>query len=687
MFTYSTRTRTVLTFHRFRRKGWALFAALGREVRIGVLTAGTLISATPRLQAASAHLFTTTDDDAPVLTDTVPLSEALVSGTRVPLAAQQAARQVTTLTRDDIAAAGVTVVSDVFKLVAPIDVRQRGAFGIQQDISIDGGTFDQTALLINGISYLNAQTGHNVAQFPFTLDDIERIEVLDGAASRLFGSGAFSGAINIITRSHDNGGQASVQAGSYGTVMAQARHAQTFGSHWHSSLSAAVRRSDGVVRNGDFKGGNVFWQGNYEDAALRVQAQAGHVADDFGANTFYSPANNQQWEATRRTLVTLSAQTKGRVTLAPSFAWTRSTDHYQWIRGTHTAENFNCTDVYTLGLNGFGSWSLGRTALGVEMRSENLLSGNLGNPMPETQWVRIPGQDGIYYTKSAQRTNLDIYAEHNILLSHVTLSLGLLAERNSALDHRFRLFPGIDASWHPTQRWTIFASWNQSLRLPSFTELWYRSPTQEGNVGLRPERNTQWRIGANWAGDGITLSAKAHYSRGRDMIDWVMYSPDDVYHAAAYKLRAMGFAVSGEADLRRLIGPSSPLLRLTATYAWLNQQRKDDADVFRSNYTMNYLRHKLVVTLAHALPFGIEAHWTMRLNNRAGNYLVYDGTIPTDRLKKYGTYVLLDAKLQRAIGRVSLTATLENITARRYVDVAGVPQPGCLVLFGAAVRW
>ncbi len=683
-----------VTFRQFRRKGWALFAALGREVRIGVLSLSTLVFALPALSATPAHRLLPPASDAPESSDTVPLAEALVSASRSPLPVGVAARQVTLLTRDAVASAGVAAVSDILRLAAAIDVRQRGAFGIQQDISLDGGTFDQTALLINGIPYDNTQTGHNAAQFPFSLSDIERVEVVEGAASRLFGGQAFSGAINIVTRRHTQGGEASLLTGSYGTYLASVRHAQRFGSRWNATLSASGRRSDGAVHNSDFRGASLFATGGYDDEHLSLFLQAGHVADDFGANTFYSAANNEQWEATRRTLVSLQAETKTPLRLVPSLAWTRTTDHYQWIRRTHSGENFNRTDVYTLGLNAYGQWTLGQTAVGAEMRSENLLSSNLGLPMADTtQWVCVPGQTDIYYTRSFQRTNVSLFVEHNVVLPRWTFSLGLLAQRNSGLDHRFRLFSGIDASWRPVDRLRLFASWNQSQRLPTFTELWYRSPSQQGNQGLQPERNTQWRFGAEWTGTVVTLSGKAHASHGKHMIDWVMYSPDDVYHAAAFRQRVVGFSMHAAVDFTRLSRATAAsankcfLRSVTLSYAFLHQSRRDSEPIFRSAYTMNYLRHKLTATATHRLPFGVNALWTMRLQNRAGAYQVYESLKPTERLKKYGTYALLDLRLTRDIGRLTLSLDLSNLTARRYVDIAGVPQAGLLVLAGVTVRW
>ena len=169
-----------LTFRRFSRKGYALHACLGREVRIGVLTAAMLATAAPALEARNmAEADTLRPTEA---ADAGSLDEAVVQASRAPLQAAVAARLVTTLQRQDLAAAGVTTLNDVLKLAAGVDVRQRGAFGMQTDISIDGGTFDQMALLINGISVTNPQTGHNAADFPIDIADIERVEVLRGAA-------------------------------------------------------------------------------------------------------------------------------------------------------------------------------------------------------------------------------------------------------------------------------------------------------------------------------------------------------------------------------------------------------------------------------------------------------------------------------------------------------------------------
>lgn len=93
---------------------------------------------------------------------------------------EQSPKIVSVITRDDIHRAAAQTINDVLKLATGVDVRQRGGFGVQTDISINGGTFDQITILLNGVNISNPQTGHNASDFPVALADIDHIEVLEG---------------------------------------------------------------------------------------------------------------------------------------------------------------------------------------------------------------------------------------------------------------------------------------------------------------------------------------------------------------------------------------------------------------------------------------------------------------------------------------------------------------------------
>ena len=154
--------RSKLVFKHFSRKGFSLFAALGKEVLIGVLSVATLHNAKANGIATKA---------LPVVTDSLKigeqhLDEVLITGSRAPLTAVQSAKIVEIVTRDQIERAEAHTLNEVLKLSTGVDVRQRSGFGVQTDISINGGTFDQITLLLNGVPLSNPQTGHNAADFP-----------------------------------------------------------------------------------------------------------------------------------------------------------------------------------------------------------------------------------------------------------------------------------------------------------------------------------------------------------------------------------------------------------------------------------------------------------------------------------------------------------------------------------------
>ena len=204
-----------LRFKRFSRKGYALFSVLGREVLIGVLSVAVVSHAMAEGVSVVEELAKDT-----VVREAQTLDDVVVLGSRAPLTEGETAKIVTVITSDDIHRAAVATVNDALKMATGVDVRQRGGFGVQTDISIGGGTFDQIAILLNGVNIGNPQTGHLSADFPVSLEDIERIEIIEGASSRVFGASAFNGAINIVTKKGQNSkveGVVALEGGSFGT--------------------------------------------------------------------------------------------------------------------------------------------------------------------------------------------------------------------------------------------------------------------------------------------------------------------------------------------------------------------------------------------------------------------------------------------------------------------------------------
>ena len=683
--------RKALRFRQFTRKGYALFACLGRVVTIGVLSVATLRAAavtTPdTLSVVGALATNTTDDDSPDKEATLDGVE--VTGSRAPLALGQAARMVTVLTREEIQAAPVQSINDLLKMAVGVDVRQRGPIGAQTDIGIRGSTQEQITILLNGINICDPQTGHNVFDLPCDVSDILRIEVLEGPAARVYGTSSLVGAINIVTRDvRSQKAVVRVEGGSFGYLSAAGSISLPSAiSHLTSSLSASYTRSDGYQRskagalNSDYCGGKAFYQGAYESEQVRLNWHAGLSTKGFGSNTFYSAKYDEQYEKTTKLFTALQGDVRckmyeGRgksyeLHFKPSIYWNRSYDRFELIRGDESKVPFNHhrTDVFGINLNSYFDWVAGRTAFGAEFRNEDIVSGNLGEPLNNPHG---------HYKYGLNRSNLSFHLEHNILLKRFTLSAGFVAVKNTWNEMPFTLYPGIDASFRLGDHWKVYASYNSSLRMPSFTELYYSVGGHKADKYLKPEEMQAVEGGVKYSSRWLTAQASIFHHHASNMIDWVMDTreADPVWQSVNHtKVNTLGQEVSISMDVANIIHLPSAILQIA--YCHLHQQ-KQEADYLQSQYSLEYLRHKLTAQLRICLAESFALTLGYRWQDRMGSYTTVDGEV-----KSYHPYSVVDARLAWNKDTYSIYMEGNNLTCHRYVDYGNVRQPGLWLTVGA----
>ena len=688
MYNYnSNKKQGVFKFKRFGRKGYSLFAVLGRVVVVGVLSVATL----SKSHAEGVGVKPVIDNDTTDKTDReLTLDEVSVTGSRAPLTRAQAARMVTVLERADIQAAPVQSVNDLLKYVASVDVRQRGPIGAQTDISIRGGNYEQITILLNGINICDPQTGHNAFDFPVDISEIERIEVLEGPAGRVYGTSSLLGAINIVTRPRPTSSvSAHIEGGSYGYLSAGAR-ANVASGKWNNQLSGSYSRSDGYQRNSagglnsDYSGGKAFYQGTYDDDIVSVSWHAGLSTKDFGSNTFYGAKWDDQFEHTLKTYTALQAETKkGSFHLKPSIYWNHSYDRFELFRDAAEKYPFNYhrTDIFGVNLNGYFDWILGRTAVGAELRNEDLLSGNLGEPLDNPH--HISGTDR-YYDHGINRTNISFVVEHNILLRRFTLSAGLVAVKNSWNGMNMKVYPGIDASYRIGDSFKIFANYNTSLRMPSVTELYYSVGGHVADKNLKPEEISSVEAGVKYADHGITTQASVYHNNWKNMIDWIRYTadgPDAPWQSVNFtEVKATGFQAQLTLKFRQIVPTQRILKSFNASYNYLFQDKDIDSSV-ESKYSLEYLRHKLVANLQLNIVSRLDLGINFRWQDRRGIYTDFDGTV-----KEYSPYSVVDARLSWTAPKYKLYLEANNIFDKNYIDYGCVPQPGTWLIAGLSVE-
>ena len=697
--------RQVLVFRQFGNKGYSLFSCLGKEVVCGVLSVATLTYASAESVSTDPVV---TDSTSTTTAREMMLEEVSVTGSRAPLTKSQAAKMVTVLDRRDIAQAPVQSINDLLKYAVGVDVRQRGPIGAQTDISIRGGTQDQIILLLNGINICDPQTGHNAMDLPVDLNDIVRIEVLEGPAGRIYGTSSLVGAINIVTdvggrrkeesgKRYDQRLNVHLEGGSYGYLHTGFRYSPStllLTPSTHHSISANYSRSDGWSRskagslNTDFSGAKAFYQGQYEDDVLRLHWHLGLADKGWGSSTFWASPKWQaddQYEHTTKLYTAIQGESRqGRLRLNGSIYWNQNRDRYEGYRGQpeKMKYNYNRTNVYGINFGSYFDWKSAnldcirnRTAFGAELRNEDLVSGNLGEPLTETHHICGTDRD---YTLGLNRTNISAYLEHNLLLKDLTISAGFVATKNTWSNMNITVYPGIDVSWRPSPHWRLHASYNTSLRMPSFTEMYYKLQGYSADPHLKPEEMQAFELGANvnyqLSTVNCQLSTTLWHHHGKNMIDWIMDTSkgdEAVWQSVNHtEINSLGFETSAKVQWSTF--------NVQCSYSYIHQQKEQETGIV-SQYALEYLRHKLVanatLTLIKRLSLGLNCRW----QDRVGSYTDFDGQV-----QNYEPYVLTDARLTWQQMKWKVYVEANNLFDTNYHDYGLVQQPGRWIIVGFA---
>jgi len=590
-------------------------------------------------------------------------------------------RMVGVVTRGELLRMKSTSLSEILERSASIDIRQRGAHGVQSDINFRGGSFDQTLVMLNDVNISDPQTGHHNLNIPIVLDAVSRIEILQGPGARELGQGAFSGAINIITEpSAINEFSISTFAGEYGLLKTSA--SATFGSAKIRTFTAAsFDRSNGYTDNTDFTGENFFLHTLFRTGVGEFSLFSGYQDKGFGANSFYTPKYPNQFEATRTMLSGLKYRhTFGRTSIAASGYYRKNYDRFELFRNNppswYPGHNYHTTDVYGLKASMSFLYGFGKIEAGAEIRREEILSTNLGEALSDS--VRVKGRDA-WYTKGGNRDLLNIFTSQTFYLKRVTLSGGLQLAYNSSFDYIWCW--GADISYSLNNHSRLFASANRSYRVPTFTDLYYSSPTNVGNPNLKPEYAVTVEGGLKANSRGWSVQLAMYYRQGSNIIDWVKEPTDEVWHTVNHtSLNTVGVEVFMQADLSEVVRDAGSI---NFSYSFASAEKNEDGK-FDSYYAMDYLRHNLRVTINQQFLKRLTLNLCYHFMARAGEFQDFS----TKQIRKFPSIHLADVRLTyNAKSMLEVFIDVSNIFNNHYMDVANVMQAGRWVGAGINLRF
>ena len=660
-------------FRRFTRKAYAAFASMHRQVTIGhvalhicnleMLKAGKAIALCTALcggMALSADEVTPPDETD--VANQIALQQLDVVATTSRLASA-AVRQVSNFSHDDIRRLAVSSVAEVLQHLPGIDVRQRGATGVQADISINGCTADQTLIFLNGVNITDPQTGHYSMNLPVDPQDIERIEVYNATPQ---GLGAYAGIINIITRqAQDTIPEVDIDlsAGEYGLFYPHLAYRDAKHEHLHWETTATYNQSTGFTTNTDYRIANAFAHLTAGDWEVQTGAQY----KDAGANAFYALSYPNQFDATRMALASatyhgrfadnwlLDASALYRVHYDKFELFRDGTDTPSWYSGhnrhwTHTAD-INAKLSY------MESW--GTTSIGATLRDAYIVSNTLGEH---------------------NRLTVNYYLQQTAHWQKVSLSVLAGGTYNTAFAADWSY--SIDLAYRPINGLSLYLNHARALRLPTFTDLYYHSATQQGNDSLKAEHAYKVELGAQYQHqwDNIRLDAniKGYYRYANDVIDWVKRPQDTQWLARNYaNLQTWGCNLSVGMTAQEPLGHFLRQVRLSYAYCNItnenntnNENNVNNEDYVLSKYALDYLRHRLTLTINHVIYRGLGASWQLTYQHRNGTYADRDGVV-----QDYKPVFLLNGSIYYQATKWKLSVECFNITNQTYYDYGGILQP------------
>lgn len=571
------------------------------------------------------------------------LDSVTIESTRIDLPFKENSRTISIITAEVIEDSPATNLAELLQQEAGIDIRRQGIYGMQADLYIRGGSFDQTLLLIDGIKVEDPQTGHHTLNIALPLEVIKRIEIIKGPAARIFGQNAFTGAINIVTKTNgDLKNNVGFQLGSYNQQHATA----TLGKSLDKASvmgHASINSSEGYRYNTDFQNQNYFLKSSFNTKTTPIDVIATFSERKFGGNQFYAIDAKEQYEETQSSLVGISTIIKrGDLKISPQLYWKRNQDMYLYIRNNPSVyRNLHISNKVGIQINSSYSSSIGVTGFGIDVAKVKMNSNRLGN---RERWMG------------------NFFLEHrfSLLDNKLDVTPGVAVNYFSEFD--FNAFPGIDLGYHINDSFRVYANAGYTYRVPTYNDLYYVGRQDIGNENLVPERAISEEIGLKYFGNKLTASV-AFFNRDSDnLIDYTKENEDDKWQSNNLKrLNSNGI----EAQLSSPFKLGQYTQSLSLGYTYLNE----DLGTVKSNfskYIINSLNQHLTANIKTQFSKNFSQSVVYKFADRANGE----------------NYSVVDVQLKLMINTLELTLTGNNIFNASYIETGIVPMPKGNVLVG-----
>lgn len=570
------------------------------------------------------------------------MDEVVVTATRMAEPLSKASASIAVVTAEEIAARGATRLDEVLQDVVGLHVVSSGPAGSLSSASIRGSEAAQVLVLIDGVRLNSPQYGQfDLNQLPVAVNEIERVEVLRGAASALYGSNALGGVINIITRAPEDlpSTQVGWTEGERDARIINGSTSRRVGD-FRYRLGVESRASDGYRKNSDFDQyvlNGLFGYSPTED--VDVELSAYHLDYESGIPGSISNPFPDAEQRDERTIASVKLQAP----VGPAKVTTRAI--YEHHRNDYKNPAYSEDDSHKV------------DTIGAEVQAEIDRDGHLF----------VLGGD--YYSDEIDSTSIggDVDQEHGAvfaqyqvdLMPTVTLLLGLRYDIYSDFDNELSPRAAIHVSLTDSTRLRLSAS--KSFRAPTLNDRYWIDPYGNiGNPDLDPETAWEYEVALEQTiGERGRVSLAGFLREADDLIHWQPtglnwwdpWTPENVGEA-----RIWGVEVDGRYAL-------CSFATVGGNYTYLHPKDRDTDE-----YLLGKPRH--------------EAHGFVALKPSEETTLRFDGRYLRyypQATRKEKDYFVADLALTHGmkIGEVAIDATIsvKNLFNKNYEANPGFPMP------------
>ena len=600
------------------------------------------------------------------------LGEIVVTATKTPHLLKDVPGSVTVITKEEIEESGAVDLGEALEKVGGIKIRDYGSMGAATNITIRGSTPNQVLVLIDGRPTALPSLGTtDLSLYP--VDNVERIEVVRGPFSSLYGADALGGVVNIITRDAPEKPttEFDLSYGSFNTQIYQMNYGAKKGKFGYF-ITGGKNSSDGDRKNSGCDGKHFTTKLSYDissDAKLSLSLGYLYQSLDVPGSLSWPSPNAHQNDEKDWADLTYNLKLGESSDIMAKLFFNR---HWLEYKNPHIFfPSDSETKVNQVGLE---------LQQNLSLNEMNLLTYGVAHKKDEVEVNdRINDTSMIGGGKELSTTGIYLQDEINFEALPLTLVPGLRYDAPSAYEKR--VSPKMSALYKLREKTGIRASVGAAYRAPTVDDLyWYEDwgwgMGAYGNPDLKPEKSTSWDLGVEHQFNEKVLARTTYFrSEVKDLITWAEDPVGSWHYVATNVDKALIQGVEAESKFQ-----FSPEIFASLSYTYTDA--RDKGETYYDKYLLYQPRDKVDCTLGYENKNGFKA----------GIGVEYIGSTYSDRdnteTRKLNEYPLLSARVSKTIGKYAEVYLVgKNLTDEEYQVYRNYPMPGMSVTGGVKIKF